>query len=163
VRLGIRRTTARDDYLPRTVVESAIPPRDPSQEYLPPPDATPPPNLEVRRGDVRIGSIVRTAAAFRFDADSADGGIVALELHAFPGWQLTLASPPSWIPEPLAAGTDDAGRIVVSLPPGPQRVTARWTETPLRRRCDAVSVLGLVIALATLWPRAGARRDRPTA
>jgi hypothetical protein len=163
VRLGIRRTTARDDYLPRAVTESAIPPRDPAQEYLPPPDAPPPVELEVRRGDVRVGSVVRTARALRFEADSADGGIVALERHDFPGWEVTRASPPTWIAEPVAHGTDDAGRIVVSLPPGPQRVVARWTETPLRRRCDAASLAGLVIALALLRVRAGARWDPPAA
>jgi hypothetical protein len=157
VRLGIRRTTARDDYLPRAVTESAIPPRDPAQEYLPPPQATPPPDLETRGGTLRIASIERSAGSFRFVAAGDEGGIVALELHDLPGWETTLAGPPSWIPEPLAHGTDAAGRIAVSIPPGEWRIAARWGETPLRRRCDAASALGLVIALALLRSREAAR------
>lgn len=161
VRLGVRRTTARDEYLPRAVAESAIPPRDPSQEYLPPPGAEPGPDYEVRTGDVKISGVTRTARALQFETASESGGIVALEIHDFPGWETTLAGPPTWQPQPMAHGSDDAGRIVLSLPPGPWRVAARWTETPLRRRCDEASLAGLVIALALAIPRRGARRRPP--
>jgi len=158
VRLGIRRTTARDDYLPMSVAESAIPPRDPSQEYLPPPGAAAPPDVEVRSGGVEVTRAARTARALVLDAHAPEGGIIALEIHDFPGWEVDVATPPGSSPQPIAHGRDDAGRIVVSLPPGESRVTARWTETPFRQRCDLASALGLLVAL-TVWRRAE-RTDR---
>ena len=163
VRLGIRRTTARDDYLPRTVSEAAIPPRDLSQEYLPPPGATAPPDLEIRSGQLHLDSVRRRSNSFTFDADSDSGGIVALELHDFPGWEATLAGPPAWSPAPLAHGHDDAGRIVLTLPPGAWKVAVRWTETPARRWFDTASAAGLIMVLVLLLAPAARRSGPPAA
>ena len=157
VRLGIRRTTARDDYLPMTVSESTIPPRDPAQEYLPPPDAVPVHDVEVRGGTVEVSRVVRKGRSLSFRALAPEGGIVAITLHDFPGWEVSIASPSDAPARPAAHGLDAAGRIVVSVPPGASRVTARWEETPFRRRCDAASGMGLLIALVLLRRRGPAR------
>jgi hypothetical protein len=153
VRLGIRRTTARDDYLPRTVRESAIPPRDPSQEYLPPPGAVPDADVEVRSGAVTLSSIERGARGLRFAAETEDGGIVALTLHDFPGWRVVLRRVAGGAGIETAHGCDDAGRIVVSLPPGSWIVDARWSEDRLRARSDAASLVGLGLLAAMLARR----------
>ena len=163
MRLGIRRTTARDDYLPRSVSEDAIPPRDLAQEYLPPDGATPPADYEIRSGDLKIENLARTSSSVRFTADSLDGGIVALNLHDFPGWEITIAGPPDGHAEPLAPGTDRAGRMVLSIPPGRLRVAVRWTETPLRRRCDLASAGAALIALLLVALPAARRRGRRAA
>jgi hypothetical protein len=155
VRLGIRRTTARDDYLPRTVQESAIPPRDPSQEYLPPPDARPAPDVEVRSGAVVVSAIERGPRGIRFGANAEDGGIVALTVHDFPGWRIVLRPSRGGGSIETAHGCDAAGRIVVSLPPGSWTVEARWHEDRLRGRSDAASLAGLAVLAALL-----ARRKR---
>jgi hypothetical protein len=155
VRLGLRRTTARDDYLPRAVDEEAIPDRDPAQEYLPPRNAFPHADVEIRSGDMTVSAIRRTAATVDFEVDTEDGGIVVVNLHEFPGWEATLAGPPEWHAVPLAIGTDRTGRMALSIPPGQWRIAVRWRETPFRRRCDLASAAGLIIvALAAFLPAA---------
>jgi hypothetical protein len=150
VRLGIRRTTARDDYLPRTVPESAIPPRDPSQEYLPPSGAGPAPDVLVRSGSVAVSAIDRGPRGLRFAANAPDGGIVALTIHDFPGWRIVLRPSAGGAGFETAHGCDAAGRIVVSLPSGSWIVDARWHEDPLRARSDAASLAGLAVLAALL-------------
>jgi len=153
VRLGIRRTTARDDYLPRSVRESAIPPRDPSQEYLPPQDAMPPVEVEVRSGAVSLSAIERDGRGLRFTASAPEGGIVALTIHDFPGWRVVLTPLGSGPRIETAHGCDDAGRIVVSIPRGAWLVDARWHEDRLRLRSDAASLAGLAVLAALLLRR----------
>jgi len=145
VRLGVRRTTARDDYLPRSVGERTIPPRDPAQEYLPPPGAAAPEEVLVRAGRAEISNVDRGGRGLSFVADAEDGAIVTLNLHDFPGWTVKLFSPDGRARGELVPGTDDAGRIVLSLPPGRFEVRARWGETPERRVWDRVSALGLLV------------------
>jgi hypothetical protein len=110
-----------------------------------------------------VDTIRRTSNSFAFDAESDSGGIVALELHDFPGWEATLAAPPSWTRTPLAHGHDNAGRIVVSIPPGTWKVAVGWTETPARRRFDIASAAGLIIALVLLVAPAVRRSGPPAA
>jgi len=158
VRLGVRRTTARDDYLPRTVGEKTIPPRDAAHEYLPPEGATLPPDVEVRLGSVEVGPVARDGSGMRFRVLAPDGGIVALELHEFPGWAIRIVSADRKSREELVPGRDDAGRIVLSIPPGTFDVRALWTETPSRRFWDVVSfvallaVTGLTLRAERGWP-----------
>jgi hypothetical protein len=158
VRLGVRRTSPHDDYLPRAVSRDEIPTRDPSQAYVAPEGATAAPDTEMRSGDLRLSRLNRTANDLSFDVDSDDGGILALNLHDFPGWDATLAGPPGWDPEPLAHGSDRAGRMVLSIPPGRFRVAVRWAETTFRRRCDLTSAIAFLLALALLAPLAADRR-----
>lgn len=138
VRLGIRRTAARDDYLPRTV--ESIPPRDPAQEYLPPAESTPPPALEVLDGGNAPALLERRSASWRLSPRGA--GRVALELHDFPGWTARCGD------RELVIAADAQGRIVLDLAPcGEAEVEVRFGRTPVRRAAETAS---LVAALATI-------------
>jgi hypothetical protein len=158
VRLGVRRTTARDDYLPRSVGEATIPPRDPAQEYLPPPGSVPAEDVIVRAGQVEVSNVDRGGRGLSFVADAPDGGIVTLNVHDFPGWRVRLYSGEGRLRGELVPGTDDAGRIVLSLPPGRFEVRTTWEETPERRTWDRLSVLGLFFVTALTFRAWGWRR-----
>lgn len=134
VRLGIRRTTARDDYLPRTV--TTIPPRDPSQEYLPPGDATPPPFWETLSGDARVVDLDRRSAEWTFRLEGK--GLVALELHDFPGWTARCDG------KVVAHRDDDRGRIVLDPETCGGEVRARYERTPDRRLALWISLGGAI-------------------
>ena len=153
VRLGVRRTTARDDYLPRSVGEATIPPRDVLEEYLPPPGAVAAEDVLVRAGRVEISEVDRGGRGLTFVADAPEGGIVALNLHDFPGWTVRWYTGEGRFRGELVPGSDDAGRMVLSLPPGRLKVRAVFGETPERRFWDGVSLVGLFV-LAALTFRA---------
>ncbi|HEX4822904.1 MAG TPA: hypothetical protein VFV19_01190 [Candidatus Polarisedimenticolaceae bacterium] len=150
VRFVAGRPRPADAGLPRTVAAGTPAP-------IPGPRA----DVEVRGGQLDTSIVARTASRWTLDATSPEGAIVALELHDFPGWELTLAAPPGWRPEEVAHGADRAGRIAVSIPPGTWRVEASWTETPLRRRCDEASAAGLgVLVVLLALPGVTIRRRR---
>jgi hypothetical protein len=139
VRLGIRRTTARDDYLPRSV--EWIPPRDPAQEYLPPAAATPPTDVEVLDGGTAPRLLERRTACWRLAPEGA--GRVALNLHDFPGWVARCGG------RTMPHATDASGRIVLDLAAcaaGPVDVT--FERTPVRRAAEGASLAAALAAIA---------------
>jgi hypothetical protein len=139
VRLGIRRTAARDDYLPRTVEQ--IPPRDAAQEYLPPAGAIAPGPFEVLDGGPAPRLIERRSATWRLAPEGA--GRVALELHDFPGWTARCGE------RDLVITTDAQGRIVLDLAPcGKAEVKIRFARTPVRRAAETASLVAVAAALA---------------
>jgi hypothetical protein len=146
VRLGIRRTTARDDYLPRTVQE--IPPRDPQQEYLPPPGARPPAGWTLLAGQVEVTDLTRRTRCLRLAYRSGESSSVALNLHDFPGMRAGLVSDGE-AAQPLSHRHDAEGRIVLDLPPGDHTVEVRLERTPPRRLGDGLTLAGL--SLLPLW------------
>jgi hypothetical protein len=148
VALGQRRTTARHDYLPRTVIEA--PPLDPAQEYLPPPRSRPAEPLTVLEGTLRRARVSRDSGSLVLAYDADAPARVALELHAFPGWKATAAG------RAVPYSIDPLGRIVVDLPAGAHVLELRWGRTPLRRLADAVTAAGVLAAILL----AGARRRR---
>jgi hypothetical protein len=150
VRLGIRRTAARDDYLPRTVAR--IPPRDPSQEYLPPPGARPPLDVEPPAEGIRVAGVRRTTTRFAFEAEVEEAGAVTLNLHDFPGWRARIRAPGAGGWEPLPHRHDDKGRIVLDLPAGRHEIEARFGRTPARKWGDGLGLLGLVLLAGTAAP-----------
>jgi len=146
VRLGIRRTTARDDYLPRTVRE--IPPRDPRQEYLPPPGARPPAGWTLLAGRVEVTDLTRRTRCLRLAYRSGESSSVALNLHDFPGMSAGLVSDGE-AAQPLSHRHDAEGRVVLDLPPGDHTVEVRLERTPPRRLGDGLTLAGL--SLLPLW------------
>jgi hypothetical protein len=162
VRLGIRRTTARDDYLPRTVRE--IPPRDPAQEYLPPPGARPPADWTVLTGQVHVTDLTRHSRGLRLSYGSGEPSSIVLNLHDFPGMEARLAdagAEPSTTEDgedrpaggqgggALAHRHDAEGRIVLDLPPGEHVVEVSLERTPPRRLGDGLTLAAL--SLLPLW------------
>lgn len=136
VRLGIRRTTARDDYLPRSV--RTIPPRDPEQEFVPPPGAAAPPDWVVLDGTLARASAARRSFSFTLDYEAPEAARVALNLHDFPGWVSRLDD------RAIPHGSDDEGRVVLELPAGAHRASLTFGKTPARRLGDRASLVGLV-------------------
>ena len=154
VRLGIRRTTARDDYLPRTVAR--IPPRDPQQEYLPPAGAAAPSDAVPR--DARILEVKRSSWRWRLAYDAARPEEVTLNLHDFPGWRARLIDENGRGLGEVRHGHDDEGRIVLHLPAGRHVVEVRLERTPARRLGDGLGAAGAVL-LASLLVVSAARRS----
>ena len=150
VRLGFRRTTARWDYLPRSVREA--PPLDPSQEFLPPADAQPTPDLRVVSGSATCGPVRRSSRSFAVSCAAPAPARLRLNLHAFPGWT---------VGAPLVLGNDDEGRIVIDLPPGRSDIHLQFERPPVRALADGLSlagVAGLLLAAATAAARSASPR-----
>jgi hypothetical protein len=158
VRLGVRRTTARDDYLPRSV--ERIPPRDPDQEYLPPAGALPPPDILAE--GIRVLDLQRSSDRFDLTYSAATPSRATLNLHDFPGWHGSIIGD---APRDLDHVDDDEGRVVLSLPEGKHRIQLRFERTAPRMWGDglsliamaAVSVWGVVLWFRTRRP--GVRRS----
>jgi hypothetical protein len=148
VRLGIRRTTARDDYLPRTVDE--IPPRDPEQEYLPPPGAAAPEPYETLSGDPVVETVSSRAHRRVLRVRASVPSSLALNLHEFPGWDVRIreGDDPSRV---VSHAWDAEGRIVVSVPGGTREVEVVFTSTEPRRTGGWISVAGLLIVGLGAW------------
>ena len=156
VRLGFRRTTARWDYLPRTV--RAAPPLEPAQEFLPPPGARPDPDLTVTRGVADCGPVRRTSRVFEVSCDATSAARLRLNLHLFPGWSGRLepagetgaaaaGGRSSHAGAPLELGADDEGRIEAEIPAGRWRVALQVGATPVRALADRLSLAGFAGAL----------------
>lgn len=150
VRLGIRRTAARDDYLPRTV--ATIPPRDPAQEFVPPAGATPPADWVVLDGALARAEARRRSASFVLDYDAPAPAKVALNLHDFPGWSARIDE------RPVTHATDDEGRVVLELPAGSHLVRLTFEKTRARRLGDRGSLAGMLLLAG--WIAVGAIRPR---
>lgn len=142
VRLGIRRTTARDDYLPRTVEE--IPPRDPDQEYLPPPGAAAPAPHETLAGDPVVEIVSSRAHRRLLRVRASVPSSVALNLHEFPGWEVRIREEDA-PPRVVAHAWDAEGRIVVTVPEGTSEVEVVFASTEPRRTGAWISLAGLLI------------------
>jgi hypothetical protein len=146
VRLGIRRTTARDDYLPLTV--SVVPPRDASQEYLPPPAARAPVMAEIIRGEGQVGIIRRHSTGLAVQVDAGSACLLRLNLHDFAG--MTVRSLAAGEMTVLPHDHDDQGRVQVELLPGRHQLEARLERSEIRRVSD-----GLALAAWLLLPGVG--------
>jgi hypothetical protein len=144
VRLGVRRTTARDDYLPRTV--GVIPPRDASQEYLPPPGAVSPTDVDV--DCARVLALHRSPDRLSLSYEAEAPCVATFNLHDYPGWRATLRPSDGRNRRDLPHDHDDRGRIVLQLPEGPNVVELHFERTPLRRRADLASLFGVVVLSA---------------
>jgi hypothetical protein len=153
VRLGIRRTTARDDYLPRTV--QVIPPRDPGQEYVPPPEAESPPPYERLMGSPEIVYLEKRTNRHFLRVTANSPAALALNLHEFPGWEVRLRDPDG-VFRKVAHPWDERGRIVLSVPSGTTEIRVVFTRTEPRRAGGWISLAGL--ALVGLGAVSGKRR-----
>ncbi len=156
VRLGVRRTAARDDYLPLTVQE--VPARDASQEYLPPPAAGQPVMAQVLAGQATVTELHRFSDGMELVV-AADGPYrLRLNLHDFPGMTATLATTDGSRVVPHEH--DGAGRVLLDLPPGEQRLTVRLRRTPVRRLADSLSLLGWLLLPVGMVVTRFSRRQR---
>ncbi len=142
VRLGIRRTTARDDYLPRTV--AAIPPRDPAQEYLPPPGAANPTPHETLAGDPVVEIVSNRTHRRVLRVRASVPSSLALNLHEFPGWEVRIRRGDA-PPRVVSHAWDAEGRIVVPVPEGTSEIEVAFTSTEPRRTGGWISLAGLLI------------------
>lgn len=140
------------DFLPRSVD---------LQAFLASPPPLQPPPVETASGDVSFDTVVRASDRVAFDAD-VEGpapAVVRINVYEFPGWTLEVDGEPA----AFVSHDDPLGRLHVELSPGRHRVTARFTDTPVRSAGNVVSLVAAM--LASLWlgvvlrsmARAGAR------
>ncbi|HEY73664.1 MAG TPA: hypothetical protein G4N99_10370 [Thermoflexia bacterium] len=141
---GLVCTTSKGEYVPRIV--EAIP-----EETSSPldPVSLPPGSAVVQHADLPVGDELIVTATRPFTA----------VYHSFyyPGWRVTIDGAPAPI-------TPDApyGRITFPVPEGRHRVSVRFTETPLRRTADYVSLACLLATVGLLlWPVRGGRPRPP--
>jgi hypothetical protein len=153
VRLGLRRTAARDDYLPRTV--QVVPARDASQEFLPPPGAAPPVSVQVLAGQATVTDLHRFSDGLAFAVAAGGPCRLRLNLHDFAGMTATLTTTAGSRMVPHER--DDAGRVMLDLPAGEERLEVRLRRTPVRRLADGLALLGWLLLPAAQffnWSRA---------
>ena len=135
-----------DEYDPIGDDHYNLPAKAPSAQVLPPPDdakgepanaAATPPKIVVERW-MPERKIVRI--------ESARPVRLALRLLNYPAWQVEVNG--SRI-QPVSA--EDSGQMVVPLPAGQSRVTARFTRTPDRTLGIVISVLSLFFGVFLFW------------
>jgi len=156
VRLGLRRTAARDDYLPRTV--QVVPARDASQEYLPPTGAAQPVMVKVLAGQAIVTEWRRFSDGMALVV-AADGPCrLRLNLHDFAGMTATLTTTAGSRIVPHER--DREGRVLVDLPAGEQHLEVRLRRTPIRRLADGLALLGWLLLPAGAAVSRFSRRRR---
>jgi hypothetical protein len=102
----------------------------------------------VSAGSLRIEGLERRSS--RWDLNVTGGGRLALELHDFPGWVVTIGGSGTSA-TPLPHGRDTLGRIVIEVPDGGPRVlTVRYARTRDRAIGEAATGLGAIVTLALL-------------
>src|SRR4029077_15385426 len=135
-----------DEYDPIGDDHYNLPAKAPRAQLLPPSedpesptataDATPP-KIVIERWTPEC-KIVR--------AESAQPARLALRLLNYPAWQVQVNG--SRI-QPTSA--EDSGQMIVPLPKGQSRVTARFTRTPDRTLGAISSILSLLVGVFLFW------------
>lgn len=136
-------TTAKGEYLPRTVVQyPPVPPFAP----LPFAPETLPEGVQIIRQDA--AAVGATAIL-----QTAESQVVRVNIFAYPGWQVHLNGQPTPItPDPTF------GLIHFTLPAGQHEVTIRFRETPLRRATNLLSLGALLAVIGYAWPQPVSRK-----
>ncbi|MEW5986378.1 MAG: glycosyltransferase family 39 protein [Chloroflexota bacterium] len=139
-------TTAKGEYLPRTVVLFPERPARPpfAQETLPAGVTV----LEQEPRPVGEAAWLETTQA----------QTITVDIFAYPGWQVAVDG--SAVP---ITPSPDYGLITFPLPPGRHHVSLTFSETPLRLAADGVSAVTLLVVLAFVMRNAyGVMRKRIT-
>lgn len=144
-------TTAKGEYLPRTVQE--MPAARPTA--LLDPEKVPSGATFTFKAEARpIGAHLRITSTEAFTA--------TYNAFYYPGWRVTVDGEAV----PITPDTP-SGRITFAVPEGTHDVTLRFGETPLRRWANGVSLISLVALLVVaLYPTSTAspaRRRSPSA
>jgi hypothetical protein len=141
IRLGIRRTTARDDYLPQTVTE--VPPRDPEQEYLPPPGAVAPAMAKLVEGEGQVRVVRRFSAGMQLHVEAVTSCRLQVNLHDFAG--MTVRRTGEGGVTILPHDHDATGRVQVDLPPGRHDLQVQLDRSPVRRWADSLALVAWLL------------------
>jgi hypothetical protein len=127
------RGTAMDEYLPRVVVRPTLLPAAGVAQSS-------------SSTQVRIESSAGTTHALTLDA--ASPGELELQLHAFPGWQVSTDRGPAEV----ELTTSERGLVSLHLPaPGHYTVTVSFGSTTVRTLAMTLSLLGLLGAWPLAW------------
>ncbi|HSH04770.1 MAG TPA: 6-pyruvoyl-tetrahydropterin synthase-related protein, partial [Anaerolineae bacterium] len=126
-------TTAAADYLPTTVTTL---PTTPATTILPPDTLT----------TDQLRHQTETAHNYTLTYQTSQPLTTTLNLFAFPTWHATLDQQP----HPLTI-TDPHGLIQTTLPAGQHTLTINWQPTPAQTTGRALTLLGLLLCLFTLY------------
>ncbi|RME51366.1 MAG: hypothetical protein D6795_08410 [Deltaproteobacteria bacterium] len=128
-------TTAKFDYLPRSVGRFPLPPVE--RPVSGDPDR------------VAIGEIESGPVSLRFVAEVTKPAELTVHTFDYPGWRVETEG--GVVPHHPCEPT---GEICFTLEPGRHRVRVHFGTTPLRRRAARLSLLSLLLLLLSLrWPR----------
>ncbi len=138
-------TTAKGEYLPRTVQEM---PTARAKSLLDP-ESLPPGATFTFKAEARpIGADLRITSTEPFTA--------TYNAFYYPGWRATVDGETA----PITPDTP-SGRITFAVPEGTHDVTLRFGETPLRRWANGLSLISLVALLVVaLYPTSTASPAR---
>ncbi len=104
---------------------------------------------QVESGAVTALESARQGSAWRIAYTAPAGAALTVPQFYYPGWRAEVDGAPLAV-EP--AGT--TGLIRLALPAGSHRVRLSFSETPLRRLADGLSLAGAaLLALTAFWPR----------
>jgi hypothetical protein len=152
-----REVPASADAVKRAVVSTVV-----SDEYLPVGVSRAPTGYRPRFAEpvgmgVTMGTTLQSGTGYNFIVSSGDHGMLELNCHWFPGWQVTTRSGPGQ----AEVIRSPSGSVRVVMPVrGEYRLFVHFGSTPLRTASAAASLgTAALLLLLALWPR----RRRPQA
>jgi hypothetical protein len=132
-----------------------------------PPEATgsapvlePCPAEEVRTlsgSDVRLNALDRSGSHWEFEYSAAGQATLAVPQFYYPGWSARIDGKPSQV-----TYDTPSGMLSIPVPGGNHKVELDFRETPVRRLANALSIMGVGLAIALL-ARRGSPPKRPAA
>lgn len=122
-----------------------------SDEYLPAAferprreDQVAPFDTMTRSPAVRITPILLTATQKRFVVEATASGVLALDVAHFPGWRYFVEG------KEVYPQLED-GRPVLSIPAGQSVTEAKFTDTPVRRIGNIITLLSVSLGLVYMY------------
>ncbi|MCB9895094.1 MAG: hypothetical protein H6839_11640 [Planctomycetes bacterium] len=117
-----------DEYLPATAVREKV--------------ELPPRPLVTAGEGATVSQATRDSLTITAQVDSPQGTNAIIRQWDFPGWEVAVDGAPA------AHGMDDAGRILVAVPPGKHDLRAELHRTPIEVAAEVIS--GIAWALLTV-------------
>lgn len=93
--------------------------------------------IEVVNGDAIASGLTTLPLLYKFSVASTTESRIRINTLYYPGWEVLING------KPVLLDYEHDGRITFSVLPGQWQVSVRFTETPLRRFADGVSVICL--------------------
>jgi hypothetical protein len=110
---------------------------------------------QVVKGDIQVTTLVNKPQEKSFAVTATQSGILRLNTFAFPGWRVYSDGK-----EITYTDTDPLKLMTVSVPSGEHKISATFTNTPVRTIGDLLSLVGAVMLLGLVSPAGILKRKK---